>query len=315
MTGASPTIRRDSVTFSEAEPRLSILIPFFCYDPTPLVAALAEQARRLDPHQIEIILLDDGGGDIALSHAVCEMILSLDMPARLITLGENQGRSMGRNILFGDARGGHLLFIDCDMAPDHPNFLRNWIELIETRNPAVAFGGFSLKQAQPGPEHDLHVALQLRGECVGAVVRRQTPEKYVYTSNLLVRRDAFEAEAFSAEFTGWGWEDVEWGIRISSRYAIVHIDNPATHLGLDRASVLLDKYQNSLANFDRVLRTHPGILRTYPSYRLSRLIRRLPMRASLRRLLHRAALSNAPLLLRVVAAKLFRAAVYAEAAG
>ena len=59
------------------------------------------------------------------------------------------------------------------------------------------------------------------------------PEKYVFTSNLLIRRDVFDAEPFDAGFVGWGWEDVEWGMRVSRRHPIAHIDNPATHLGLD----------------------------------------------------------------------------------
>jgi hypothetical protein len=146
-------------------------------------------------------------------------------------------------------------------------------------------------------------------------VRARTPEKYVYTSNLLVRRDVFEAEGFDERFTGWGWEDVEWGMRVAARFGVTHIDNTATHLGLDTAEALLGKYEQSLTNFQRILQLHPDIVRGYPSYRLSRALKVLPARKVWRDALKQLALSRAPLSLRVAAAKIFRAGLYAEAEG
>ena len=302
----------ENAAFGPATPRMSVLIPFYRYDPRPLVRTLDNQARDF-PGQVEIVLLDDGGGDPALTVEMTKMISKMSTPARLVTLAENQGRSSGRNRLFGQSRARHVLFIDSDMAPDSESFLRTWLELAEQHDPAIAFGGFSLKQVTPRADQRLHYALQQRGECVHAAQRTLAPAKYVYTSNLLVRRDAFETEAFDDHFSGWGWEDVEWGIRISYQFDITHIDNPATHLGLDTAPVLLDKYAKSLANFTKVLARHPDVLSTYPSYRLSRLLRRAPFRNSLRRLLRDIAQSGAPLFARIVAAKFYRAAVYAEA--
>ena len=97
--------------------------------------------------------------------------------------------------------------------------------------------------------------------------RARAPEKYVYTSNLLVRRDVFEAEAFDGAFTGWGWEDVEWAMRVSRRWPVLHIDNPATHMGLDTVEQLAGKYEQSAGNFARVVARHPDVVSTYPSYR------------------------------------------------
>jgi hypothetical protein len=145
-------------------------------------------------------------------------------------------------------------------------------------------------------------------------VRRRTPEKFVFTSNLLVRRDVFEAESFDEGFRGWGWEDVEWGIRVSNQHPIGHIDNTATHLGLDRPEVIALKYEQSAANFARISRAHPKVVRTYPSHKAARLLKSLPLRRLWRPGLKAVALSAAaPLGLRAFCLRLYRAALCADA--
>jgi hypothetical protein len=184
--------------------------------------------------------------------------------------------------------------------------------LVEEDVPA-AFGGFSVDSTSHNPDEALHRALQTRAECLPASIRALQPEKYVYTSNLLVRRDVFEAEAFDEGFTGWGWEDVEWGMRVTPRFGVRQIENTAAHLGLDTAAVLAGKYEQSVVNFARVVARHPTIIRRYPSYRLARILRHIPLRSLWRPLLKQTALqSRAPLLARIVAMKGYRAALYAE---
>ena len=316
MTGPTETLTQ-SAAWTTAAPALSVLTPFFRDDPTPLIARLEHEAARL-AGRIEVIALDDGGGDAPLTHRVALQVGELATPARLVVLGQNQGRAPGRNRLAAHARGRHLLFLDSDMAPDTDDFLARYLGLIDLPpsdggDPAVVFGGFSMKQVPRSPRFALHRALALRGECLDAAQRRLKPEKYVFTSNLLVRRDVFEAEAFDESFSGWGWEDVEWGMRVLRRYGVVHIDNPATHLGLDTPAALAGKYEQSAGNFARVIARHPEIVSNYPSYRLARQLKRLPAVKWWRGLLKWAALNPAaPLTARVLALKAYRAALYAE---
>ena len=123
----------------------------------------------------------------------------------------------------------------------------------------------------------------------------------------------FDAERFDEGFRGWGWEDVEWGMRVSRRWPVTHLDNPAVHLGLDDARTLTAKYEQSAANFARVVAAHPEMVARYPSFRVARALRRAPLRPLWRPLLKQLALASAaPLTLRVFAAKTYRAALYAE---
>jgi hypothetical protein len=153
-----------------------------------------------------------------------------------------------------------------------------------------------------------------KSECVPYTERAKQPEKYVYTSNLLVRRDVFEAEAFDPGFTGWGWEDVEWAMRVSRRFRVVHLDNPATHMGLDTVQALAGKYEQSAPNFARMVARHPEIVAAYPSYKAAKLLKTLPALPRLRSLMRRVAgMERLPVAARAFSLRLYRAALYADA--
>lgn len=309
----SRPILTDNARRRAAKPALSVLIPFLRDDPGELMGLLDEEAAALGG-AVEVVLLDDGTGDTALTERLQAQVRRMALPSRLISLSRNEGRSKGRNRLAAAARGGSLLFLDSDMRPDHRRFLQTWADLVAREDPAVAFGGFSLLQAPTDARFSVHRAMATRSECVPYGERARTPEKYVYTSNLLVRRDVFETEAFDAEFTGWGWEDVEWAMRVSRRFRVVHVDNPATHMGLDTVEQLAGKYEQSAGNFARVVARHPEIVGGYPSYKAARLLKRVPGLDRLRPWIKRVALADwAPTATRAFSLRLYRAALYAEA--
>ena len=301
-----------SLSWPSAVPQLSVLIPFLRDDPRSLLALLDREAETLHG-AVEIVLLDDGTGDTGLTAALTAEIAAMALPVHLITLSTNEGRSKGRNRLSDAARGEYLLFLDSDMRPDTDRFLTHWLAIARDQRPAIVFGGFSLLQAPTDTRFAVHRSMAARSECVAADVRSQAPEKYVYTSNLLVRRDVFETAGFDPAFTGWGWEDVEWAMRVSRTHSILHIDNAATHMGLDTVETLAAKYEQSAANFARVVARHPDIVSSYPSFRAARALKPLPGLPLLRSVLRQVALSaTLPVPARSFALRLYRAALYAD---
>lgn len=303
----------DNATRAAAEPVLSVLIPFFGDDPRDLLTALDREAVKLRG-SVEIVVLDDGTCDPELTAKVREKVLATDLPTRLVTLPYNLGRARGRNRLADHARGSSYLFLDADMRPDDDRFLAAWADVVALKDPAVAFGGFSLKQAPKARQFDVHRQMAQKAECVPFFERAKQPEKYVYTSNLLIRRDAFIWEAFDEGFTGWGWEDVEWAMRIVRRFTVVHVDIPATHLGLDTVENLARKYEQSVGNFARVVQRHPEIVSQYPSYRAACMLKKTPGIATWRPLFKGFAKSGLfPASARAFSLRLYRASLYAEA--
>jgi glycosyltransferase involved in cell wall biosynthesis len=303
----------DNPAWTRGRPALSVLIPFLRDDPAELLALLDREAAALSG-QVELILLDDGTADPALTARLTAQIDVLALPVRLITLAANEGRSIGRNRLASAARGASLLFLDSDMRPDHDRFLQTWARLTAEQAPAVAFGGFSLLQAPDDARFAVHRQMAARSDCLPHDQRALQPEKHVFTSNLLVRRDVFEAEAFDPGFSGWGWEDVEWAMRVSRRFPVLHLDNTATHMGLDTVETLAAKYEQSASNFARVVARHPNFVSTYPSYRVAKALRAVPGLKAIRPLFKQTArLSPLPAALRAFSLRLYRAALYAEA--
>ncbi len=299
----------ESAADRTATPALSILIPFHRDDPVRLLQALDGA-----PAGVELVVLDDGSGLPDLAARVAATVEGLSTAARFVSLSANEGRAKGRNRLASHARGAHLLFLDADMLPDRPTFVADWLALIAERNPAVAFGGFSLDQTPRTRAHALHRAMALKSDCLPAGTRALAPEKHVFTSNLLVRRDVFDAIGFDEAFTGWGWEDVEWAMRVARDHPIVHVDIPASHLGLDTPATMARKYEQSAANFARVVAGHRAVVETYASYRAARILKRVPLRGLWRPVVKAFALADAaPLPARDFAMRLYRAALYAEA--
>jgi len=303
----------DNTARAAATPVLSVLMPFLRDDPSELLLMLDREAPTVDG-RAELIILDDGTADPALTARLTVLIDALSLPARLITLDANEGRSKGRNRLAETARGGFLLFLDSDMRPDHPRFLSDWLDLAEKDDPAVAFGGFSLLQAPSDARFAVHRQMAARSDCIPADQRALQPEKYVFTSNLLVRRDVFDAESFDAGFSGWGWEDIEWAMRVSRRFTVTHIDNPATHMGLDTVEALAAKYEQSAPNFARVAARHPDFVGAYPTYRVAKKLKAVPGLRLIRPLFKQAArIGLLPPAVRGLSLRLYRAALYAEA--
>ncbi|WP_296172222.1 glycosyltransferase family 2 protein [uncultured Brevundimonas sp.] len=306
-------IVHDNSAWKAARPALSILVPFLRDDPDALIALLDREVDGLDG-AAELILLDDGTGDASLTARLIARINASALPIRLISLSRNEGRSIGRNRLATAARGSSLLFLDSDMRPDHDRFVQTWADLARAGETAVAFGGFSLLQAPDDARFAVHRSMAARSDCIAADQRALQPEKYVFTSNLLVRRDVFETEAFDPGFSGWGWEDVEWAMRVSRRFKVEHIDNPATHMGLDTVETLAAKYEQSAPNFARVVAKHPDFVSAYPSYRVARRLQAVPGLKTIRPLFRRAAQTSVlPVRLRAFSLRLYRVALYAEA--
>jgi len=295
--------------WTDGKPVLSVLVPYYKTDPSPLLFLLDREAV-----EAEVILLDNGTGDKEMLADIVTTATAMDLPTLIVRLDRYEGNSRARNRLARHARAQNFLFVDADMLPDMPNYLATYINLIASRNPAVVFGGYSVLQAPNSPEFDLHRKLAQSSDCAPAAIRRLMPEKHIFTSNLLVRRDVFDEENFDESFRGWGWEDIEWSMRVGRKYPLTHIDNSCTHLGLNSAKMLAAKFEQSAANFGRMVARHRDRMANYRSYRAARLLKKIPMRRVWKPLLKTTALMESiPLGLRAMAMRLYRAVLYVDA--
>ncbi len=309
----SCTVVRNAAFDAAGAVRLSVLIPFYRDNPAPLLKRLAASP----PQGAEIILYDDGSADAVLTGAVIEAVQEAPLPAMLISAQHNCGRACARNALTRAARGAWVLLLDADMMPPDAAFLQRWRACVDKLAPAIAFGGFAVPPGHSvAPEQRLHQAFSQHSDCLPAAVRMQNPASHVCTSNLLVRKDVLQAVPFDDGFDGWGWEDVEWAARAGQHYPIIHIDNPALHLGLENPGTLLRRFRDSAANYARFVHRHPALARSLPSWKAARMAAKIPGFSRLRPLFAAIARNKAglwPLRARILALKLWRSSWYAKA--
>jgi glycosyltransferase involved in cell wall biosynthesis len=279
------------------------------HNAAPLIEGLSKSAHCSD---VEIILLDDASPQkwpvAQIKHSAMHSPLSIS----LIESPDNLGRSGARNALLQSSRGAHVLFLDADMIPDSEDFLDRWIALINSSNPDIAFGGFTLLHAKVSSATALHRFVSLRSDCRPAALRNRDPAQFTTTSNLLVRRSVLDLVPFDEGFSGWGWEDVDWALRAASHYRILHVDISATHDGLDDTDTLLRKALQAGPNYRRLVERHPIAVQRFRSFGLAKRLSKLPMLERLKtgfRALTR--IESAPMPVRAAAYKLFRTLTYA----
>ena len=290
---------------------IAICVPTFRHAATELLTSLP---GLVGADQCSLILYDDGTADPALTAQLSQHIDAFPGPATLVTASQNLGRAQARNRLFAHTDADWVLFLDADMQPDDADFLTRYLDAITERSePALIAGGFSLKHVEVRAATALHAAQSAKSECLDATARSVEPGRYVFTSNILVHRRVIEDVTFDPDFTGWGWEDVDWGLRVADRFEVLHIDNTATHLGLDTTDALMAKFGGSGANFAHLASRHPDAARQMTLYKLARTLSPLPFKGVLASMSGQMARTTAlPMTLRLFGLKLYRAARYAE---
>lgn len=305
-------IHANSVKTGDVRPIISILVPTFKYAPAKLVDALSRQSET---DAAEFILYDDGSQIPDLEAQLTGLIDGLQIPAKVIVAQDNKGRAEARNRLIAEAKGDWLLFLDSDMEPDTEQFLADYLSSIESKaqsKPAVICGGFSVEKARHSPSTQLHRAQSLASECRPAAERQQKPGLSIFTSNVLVHRDVVETVSFDEKFSGWGWEDTDWGIRLAAAFPIFHTDNTATHHGLDEDTTLIRKYAQGAENFHRLTAKHPGIENDLALAHYIQKIRGIPAKKQIARVFKAfAAARYLPISLRLQFLKIFRVFHYA----
>lgn len=300
-----------SSSYADITPRLSVLIPFYKDDAADLLTRLDSQ---IGDQAIEILLYDDGTNDDDLTSRMRAVAQNAKGAVGLITNTDNQGRSAARNQLFVKSRGDWVLFLDADMRPSTDDFLTNYLSFIENCRADILFGGFEVEAHQEDADRDIHRALSEISDCLTLDERQAAGPQYVASSNLCVRRDVLHTEPFDPGFAGWGWEDSEWAARVSKRFTLVHIENPAVHLGLETTETLLKRFATSGPNYLRFTNAHPELAERLPLYKISKSLGRVPGQSLMRPVLKLCVKAHAlPMRARLTALKLWRASHYADA--
>jgi GT2 family glycosyltransferase len=213
------------------------------------VILIVSLSQEINTHSlpVEIICIDDAS---KVSFYPLLDRLEANPSIRLVRLKENRGRPAIRNLLAKEANYEHLLFLDNDGLPQHEDFVRKYLQSIESHPNAIIFGGRTYyPQAPKDQSYFLHWKYGQHREAVPAFKRNQKPYYGFQSNNFAVPKAVFTALQFDETVRLYGHEDTLFGLTAKSlNIPLVHIDNPAIHTGLEKKNVFLDKAAQACSN-------------------------------------------------------------------
>jgi GT2 family glycosyltransferase len=246
--------------------KLSILIPTYNWDISRLLQALGKEITEANLGDVtEIIVVDDCSTLADIKEANAKAIHKLaGVRIKYHGLRKNIGRSRIRNFLANEAGSSHLLFLDNDIIPDRKDFLQLYIS---HRSWEIICGGVSYNERiLLEPIYDFHVYFGKKTEAKSTIERNLIPWRYLFSSNLMIRKDIFEKVPFDKSFYCHGYEDIEWAIRLSKASTIYHIDNTVSHLGLKTKKHLLNQMRDATNNYIYLSKLHQSKFAETPIY-------------------------------------------------
>lgn len=222
---------------------LSILIPTFNYSCVELVKQLNQQITALGI-SCEIIVADDASTDMSCRLSNNE--ISLLPHCTYIEQNENMGRAGIRNFLASCAKGQWLLFLDCDAQVISSHFLADYLHA--SNQASVICGGLVHPSEQPSPEVSLRYRYERDADKRRAAHYRSLhPYDHFTTFCFLIDKEVFSSILFNEHCHEYGHEDTLFGEELKNKgIAILHIDNPLMHIGLEDNASFLKKTETAL---------------------------------------------------------------------
>ena len=222
---------------------LSILIPTYNYDCTPLVESLYSQQSDL-PCPCEIIVGDDGSTD---SEVVCRLqVLESRGLCQLYRMDENVGRASIRNLLGKAAHYDHLLFLDSDGVVVRNDFLQQYCKAAPFHD--VVCGGIVHSSTPPDSEHILRYRYEKRAEQMFTPEKmNKAPNAPFRSFNFMISQELFLLHNFNVSFKGYGYEDVLFGKSLrDAGIEIYYIDNPLQNEDIEPNPIFIAKTESAL---------------------------------------------------------------------
>lgn len=217
---------------------LSVLIPSYRFDCTPLVQRLVEML----PDDAEIVVGDDGSPDAERYLTVIETLPRV----RVIRQRPNRGSAAMRNRLAREAEGDYLLYIDSDGMPVAADFLQRYMAQLPTDG--VVCGSVRHPDTLPSADVSLRWAYEKRAERRFTAERcNRQPYQSFRTFNYLVPRCVMLAHPFDETIQLSGYEDVLLGKTFhDGGIPVRHIENDVMNLDIETNAVFFMKAKRQL---------------------------------------------------------------------
>ena len=210
---------------------LSILIPTYNYNVVSLVLELQKQAENLGI-DYEILVQDDISRLFIIENSEINSFSNCNFSINT----ENLGRGKNINLLCSKSKYEYVLIMEADSFPDSNFYLKNFIEKL-SKSTNVIFGGVKYSNNFPPDEKMLRWKYGKNRETKSLNHRLKNEYDFVFTWNLLIRKDTLSKNPFPEFINEYGYEDLIFIKNLQYNYiSILHIENPLIHYN-DESSI------------------------------------------------------------------------------
>ncbi|WP_333808145.1 glycosyltransferase family 2 protein [Flavobacterium sp.] len=230
---------------------LSILIPTYNYNVYPLVTELKYQADKLDI-AYEILVQDDASTTFLEENTEINLLQHCSY-----TLNhENLGRGNNINLLNNRAQFDYVLIMEADAFPEKKTYLQNLIASINQET-QVLFGGVTYPNEKPEKDKLLRWKYGNERESIPLSERLKNQYHFVFTWNLVLKKELLSNYHFPYNVKDYGYEDVVFINQLKkNNIPIQHIENRLIHLNTESSATFIEKTERATTTLNQLIKNN-----------------------------------------------------------
>jgi hypothetical protein len=227
---------------------LSILIPTYNYNVYPLVTELKNQADALGI-AYEILVQDDASKSFLKENTEINLLQHCSY-----TLNhENLGRGNNINLLNNRAKFEYVLIMEADAFPEKKTYLKKLIDSINQET-QVLFGGVIYPNQKPEQDKLLRWKYGNERESISLSDRLKRPYHFVFTWNLLLKKEILSKYHFPNNIKNYGYEDLVFIKQLKeNKVPIQHINNMLIHFNSETSIAFLNKTEDAVKTLHQLI--------------------------------------------------------------
>ena len=227
---------------------LSILIPTYNYNVYPLVTELKSQADALGI-AYEILVQDDASTSFLEENTEINLLQHCSYTFN----HENLGRGNNINLLNNRAQFDYVLIMEADAFPEKKTYLQDLITSINQET-QVLFGGVTYPNEKPEKDKLLRWKYGNERESIPLSERLKNPYHFVFTWNLLLKREILSKHYFPYNVKEYGYEDVVFIKQLQeNKTPIQHIENRLVHQNTETSLVFINKTEAAVRTLHQLI--------------------------------------------------------------
>ena len=237
--------------------KLSIIIPTIGRETLNEVLQSILHADGFDEAEMEVIIIGDG--DFSREKIITNN--SLFSWVKFLTTHKKSGASLARNLGIDFAQGEIIAFIGDDTALDAAWITQTLDFHKKNPQPHIALLGY-VKWIDALGHKSFYQWLNNYAQFSYRKIRLHGAKwNNFYTSNVSLKKEFIDDERFFAEFTGWGFEDSEFGYRLYKRgMNLIYNDKVIVHHDHEQdIDDVCNNFKNARKNAEIFEKLHPEL--------------------------------------------------------